>query len=254
MKIKKDIQIIELLEENGILSVTELSKKLKCSDMTIRRYLAVLENKGLVKRSHGCAFLKNVAKPTMFSEQMNVNSREKFLIALEATRMIQNNNIICFDSGTTIQRMVGLLDNRLIFTAITPSLPFAESMSKIKGVKVLIPEGIMNHKNRTLEFTKNTINQTIRADISFISCRSFRIPAGTYEHTDTLVPTKRWLAKQSRTTVLLVDSSKWQISSLRKCLSLSEIDIIITDEGVPQESISQLKKLGKEVIVAKEYT
>lgn len=245
--------IVELLEENGILSVKELSQKLLCSDMTVRRYLDILETKGLVKRSHGCAFLNTRAKPTKFSEQMNINSREKFLIAIEAVRMVKNEQVICFDSGTTIQRMVDLLDNRLKFTAITPSLPFAESIAKIKGVKVLLPEGVYNHNNRTLELTQNATNQNIKADMSFISCRSFRVPVGTYEHTDTLVPTKRWLAKQSKTTVLLVDSSKWQIDSLRRCLALSEIDIIITDEGAPKDSVNKLQKLGKKIIIAKEY-
>ncbi|HHU53849.1 MAG TPA: DeoR/GlpR transcriptional regulator [Clostridiaceae bacterium] len=250
---KKDLLIVELLEKNGILSVKELSQILLCSEMTIRRYLVTLETKGLVKRHHGCAFLNTRARPTKFSEQMNINSREKFLIAIEAARMIRNEQVVCFDSGTTIQRMVDLLDNRLTFTAITPSLPFIESVAKIKGVKVVVPEGIYNYNNRTLELTDNAINHNINADISFISCRSFRIPVGTYEHTDTLVPTKRWLAKQSKTTVLLADSSKWQIESLRRCLTLSEIDIIITDEGVPKDSVDKLQNLGKKIVIAKEH-
>ena len=245
----KLLKIFELLESNTIMTVKELSEELDCSEMTIRRYLSTLEERNLVQRLHGSAFLKQDARPTKFDEQMKINSREKFLIAHEASRLIKENDIVCFDSGTTTHRMMRLLDDQLKFTAFTPSIPLLMDLGQYTKVKVLTPEGVLNHNNLTIELSKNTLKKNLNADISFISCRSLRLPFGTFEHTDQLIQTKRWLAQQGKKKILLADSSKWQKYSVLSCIPLVDIDIIITDSGVEKDHVKLAEQLGKKVIV-----
>lgn len=249
MEKTKDIQIIQLLESRTIMSVTELSESLECSEMTIRRYLDDLQERGLVQRMHGGAYLCQNAKPTKFDEQANIHTREKYLIALEASKMIKSGDIVCFDSGTTIHRMMRLIDNQMSFTAITPSIPLMMDLGKYNQVDVRIPEGELNHNNLTIQLSSNALMQKVDADISFISSRSLWLPNGTYEHTDDLIPTKRWLAKQAKKCCLLVDSSKWQRRSVQSCVPLKDIDVIITDSAAPNDQISLAKSLGKEVLI-----
>jgi len=232
-----------------VLSVNELSELIGCAEMTIRRHLDSLEERNLVVRRHGCAYLTNDAKPTIFDEQIKLNSREKFLIAHEASKMIRPNSTICFDSGTTIHRIVNLIDPNIRFTAITPSLPFATELAKLGNVKIIMHSGTLNKNNLTLEYAPDILQKKINVDISFISCRSFKAPNGTYEHTDTLIANKRWFANIGKKTVLLADSSKWLKRSVQLCVSLKNIDTIITDSKILDEDVNLIRKLGKEIIV-----
>jgi DeoR/GlpR family transcriptional regulator of sugar metabolism len=246
----KKEHIIDLLEKNTIMTVSELSQELSCSEMTIRRYLNELAEKGFVVRGHGHAYLNPDAKPTMYDEQMQVNKREKIAIAHEAIKFISQGNVVNFDSGTTIQRLAEMLDDDLVISAITPSLTVARELANHKNISIMMPEGQLNHNNLTLEILAQDEMPEITADIAFLSCRALKLPVGTYEHTNSLIATKQYLAKTAKKRILLVDSSKWNINSIVKCLPLLDFDVIITDENVLDKNVNLVKNFDVEVIVA----
>ena len=88
-----------------------------------------------------------------------------------------------------------------------------------------------------------------RADIAFMSCRSFRVPGGAFEHSQALTSTKRALASIAQKRILLLDYSKWNVNSLCNSLKLSDLNILITDNKAPLELASKAAEKGIEIII-----
>jgi DeoR family fructose operon transcriptional repressor len=134
-------------------------------------------------------------------------------------------------------------------SVITPSLTAAMVLSGKPNIQVMIPGGMLHHINRSILNEESSLTDNYSVDIAFLSCRSFRLPGGTFEHSQNLTNTKRALAKIARTRILLMDHSKWNVNSLCMTIPLKSIDLIITDTGAPMEQVRQAAALGLKIIL-----
>ncbi|MBE6913193.1 MAG: DeoR/GlpR transcriptional regulator [Ruminococcaceae bacterium] len=95
-------KIVELLAKEGSVKVTALSTLLKTSEVTIRNDLADLENKGLLSRVHGGAISSYKPYYSMnLNQRMTANAEAKSIIAEKVAGMVENNDTIMLNSGTT---------------------------------------------------------------------------------------------------------------------------------------------------------
>ena len=250
----KHAAIIEIMEKKQIISIKELAEKLNCTEMTVRRNLDELNEIGFVERERGFARLLKPAEPTDYYKESEVNTEEKRAIASVAMGYVKPYNSLCLDSGTSVQCLVELLPDGVPLSVITPSLMAAVTLSNKKQIQVFIPGGFMHHSNRTLLLNEQSQLTSYKADVAFLSCRSLRIPEGTFEHTTTMLITKRRLASIAEKKVLLIDHSKWGVSSLCPAIDMADLDIIITDEKAPADMVEEAAKLGKEIIIVDTLT
>ena len=99
-------EILDLLKKEKHVKVATLCERLDVSAVTIRKDLKLLEDKGLLFRTHGGASLEN---PYMnerdVSEKASISAEEKSLIAEAAAQRIQENDSIIIASGTTVQQL-----------------------------------------------------------------------------------------------------------------------------------------------------
>ena len=251
MNITRHHKIIELMERHGTASVHDLADALGCTEMTIRRNLDQLQEQGIVKREHGYAYLLKTSSAHSSEQSRRYNDYvpEKKAIAREAFSMIRPGMSICLDSGSTIQYLVEMLPDRFPLSVITSSLDAAMTMSERPDIQTLMPGGFLHHRNRSLLVDDADELQRYKSDIAFIACRSFQLPGGTFEYSQALTNTKRALVSVARQTVLLLDHSKWNVSSIFNCIPLEQIDVLITDDQAPEELIRRTEENGKKVIV-----
>ncbi|MDY3121970.1 DeoR/GlpR family DNA-binding transcription regulator [Suipraeoptans intestinalis] len=249
MRKKRHSEIIEIMETQNVISIRELAQKLNCTEMTVRRNLDELQLMNFVKRERGYATLLHTAQPTDYYVQIQENAKEKQAIAQIALKYIQPNTNICLDSGTTIQQLVQLLPTDLPLSIITPSLTAAMTLSNHHSIQILLPAGLLHHSNRSILISEPENMKQYKADIAFLSCRSFRIPGGAFEHSQPLTATKKSLASIADKRILLLDHSKWEVNSLCNSVRLEELDIIITDNKAPEHSIQKAASLGKEILI-----
>lgn len=250
MNLNRHAQIIEIMEQKNTISIHELAERLGCTEMTVRRNLDQMQEQNLVKREHGYAYLLKDARQTDYFEEIHENEDDKKKIASLALTYIRPNMSICLDSGTTVQQLVNLIPENMPLSVITPSLAAAMRLSSREMVQVMMPGGFLHHSNRSLLIDDPAALGKYRADLAFISCRSFQLPGGTFEHTQALTNTKRALASIAQKKILLMDHSKWNVSSIFNCIPLEQLDVIITDSKTPAEYIQRVKDLGKEILVA----
>ncbi|SHJ42588.1 DeoR/GlpR family DNA-binding transcription regulator [Hespellia stercorisuis] len=249
MKKDRHAKIMEMLENEMICTSTELSDAMECSEMTIRRDLNELEAMGLIRRKHGCAYLVKEAKPTYFHEQLDEHQYEKEAIAKAAVQFIKPYSVICIDSGTTAHTVTRFLPDNISLSVITSNLMTAVELSDRENIQTYLVGGMLYHRTKSIMADDRDALRQHPADIAFISARAFRIPGGAFEHTYPLVETKKTLVSIARKTILLIDHTKCEHTSLCNSIPLNEIDAIITDNKTPQEIIDKAVSLKKEVVI-----
>ena len=249
MNLKKQAKIIEIMQRKNPISVKDLSIELECTEMTVRRNLDQMQEKGLLKREHGYAYLLDATKVTDYYAEENEHVKEKEVIASLAVRFIKTGMGICMDSGTTIQKLVDIIPDHYELSVITPSLIAAFALAKRKQIQVLMPGGFLHHANRSLLLDDTASLKKFHMDLAFISCRSLQIPGGTFEYNQSLTYTKRSLAAIAEKKILLLDYSKWNVSSIFSCIPLDQIDLIISDDKTPASCIADTERTGKELLI-----
>ncbi|MBR5506170.1 MAG: DeoR/GlpR transcriptional regulator, partial [Clostridia bacterium] len=99
---ERKAKIIELIQENGIVKVSALSEILNISEVTIRSYLTDMEKMGLLTRVHGGAISSYKPYCSMnFNQRLETNQTEKERIALKIADMIEPNDTVMLNAGTT---------------------------------------------------------------------------------------------------------------------------------------------------------
>ncbi len=255
MKKDRYAKIIEMLENNVVCSPSELAQELDCSEMTIRRDLASLEDLNLICRKHGCAFLAKTAQPSRFQTQIDKNHYEKEAIAKTAIRyFIRPHNVISLDAGTTTHTIAHFLPDNMQLSVITPNIYTALELSDLESVQTYLVGGIIYQKSKSVIIDSKLENNGASVDIAFMSARAFRIPGGAFEHTYPLIETKRFLVNNAKKVVLLIDHSKFQYNSLCNSIPLNKIDAIITDDKAPKDILQKAAELKKEVLVVNPET
>jgi len=246
--------IVNMLSEKEIVSIADLSEQLNCSNMTIRRDLAYFEQIGFARRIHGGAVLaRSETKLPSYSDRLNRCHKEKEWIGKIAAQFIQPEHIICLDGGTSTQMIVPNLPEDAHFVAISTGVITSAMLCNYRNVDIIQVGGMVHHASFTVcNSMASTFIRQFNADITFISARAIDLMQGTYEANMDLVNEKRALASIAKKVILLADHTKFAGTSLIQSIAIEEIDVIITDEGTPQNVVQALVDKGIEVIVAEE--
>ena len=244
-------QIVKMLNKQHTITNSELMETFKISIETVRRDLAYLESQGLLERVYGGAVKKNFmnTEPEYTNRQAE-NLDEKQDIAKEAEKLIDLNDTVFFDIGTTTLSLAQNLNSSKNIKAFTNSLRVATSLSE-KGCEVIVTGG----KVRNGEFSvsgfiaENNMSQ-FNFDKAIIGI------AGIDENGITdFIPEeanlRRQIIKNSRKTSVLADYTKFGVRAICNICALSDIDILITDEKAPADTLKKFEKSGIKVIIAK---
>lgn len=124
LKKKRHEFILNTLQKNGTISVTDIVEKLNVSDMTVRRDLTELEDEGALRRVHGGAISQEQypKKELSHDDKKVINIHEKTSVALKAIELINEDDIIFIGPGTTMEIMAQNLQqmNCQIYTNCLP--------------------------------------------------------------------------------------------------------------------------------------
>ena len=249
MKKERHAKIIEIMQQHNTISIKELAQLLNCTEMTVRRNLDELQDMNFVKRERGFAVLLQPAKDTDYYVESGEHEHEKRAIAAVALQFIHPAQSVCMDSGTTIQQLITMLPPTMPLSIITPSLMAALTLSNNTNIQVLIPGGVLHHSNRSILLSDPDWLSQYQADIAFLSCRSFQVPGGAFEHSQSLTFTKKALASIAQKRILLLDFSKWNVSSLCNSLKMSNLNMIITDNKAPMDLVEKAARFGIEILI-----
>ena len=212
-------RILSLLQQNGSISVTQLSELFKVSEVTIRKDLSYLEQQKKLYRTHGSAILISpYISDRHVNEKEKKNVAEKRAIGAAAAALVSEDDSIIIASGTTMAFLAREIKPVGRLTVITAAVPVTQILSQHADVDVIQLGGITRSSSVSVvgPFAESLNGAMINA---------------------------------AQKVVVLADSSKFGRRGFSKICDLEAVDRIITDSGVQPLYLERLRERGIEVTV-----
>lgn len=230
-------EILKLLSIKKYMSVEEFSNLMFISESTIRRDLAHLEKEGSLKRTRGGASYIDpslVKWPFVFRNKTNIE--EKIYIGKLAASFVQDGDSIFIDSSSTGLCLAKALVKKQNINVLTYGIPTAQLLAEEGNAYVecvcghYFPGRASIYGKEACDFIKQHYAKTC-----FISGCGLSIEHGLSDYAKEEVPLKKMFHKCSEQTIVLIDHSKFEQTFFWQDLPFSEIDIIITDQPLPEK-------------------
>ena len=255
---RRSEKIVKLLLRSGSASVEEILDAVGSSAPSIRRDLARLEARGLIRRTHGGATLVEPLLYEPFRFDSSFLSREqrfaeeKRRIGLAAAELVQANETIGLTAGTTTTHIGRSLRHRDKIHVVTNAINIGMELCNQPGIRTFLTGGVVPWAwsfsltgNAALNFLDD-----VYLDKVFLSVTGFDADRGatTLETDEALVFRK--MLKQSKQVIVAADASKLgKVSSAFIC-PVNEIDLLITDSSATDEVLAPFVQQGIRVIRA----
>ncbi len=243
--------ILAAVADAGFVSVTELTRRLGVSDMTVRRDLRKLEHQGKVRIVHGgVSALSTSPHSPAFTGRAEEHAAGKRVIGEAAAALVSARATIAVDAGTTTYAVVQALPDSFRGTVVTHSIPvmqvlLSRGLGRVVGLGgELLPESQAFVGPRTVEAVAGLRVQTLFLGAAAVD------EQGIYVSTDNERPTKLALMSIADRVVLLVDSSKFLASAPVHLCGWDDISAVVSDAPPPAEIVERLPSLGRLVEVA----
>jgi DeoR family myo-inositol catabolism operon transcriptional repressor len=250
---KRRAKIIELVNQQGSVSIEELLELFDVSRMTIWRDLKELEIKGQLIRAHGGALKIDELsdKEEEFDRRRKENLAEKRLIAkFAAKNYVKNSDIIFLGGGSTVLEMIPHLKQENI-TLLSNGLNTLLLASKfLPHLNVIGCGGILRKSSYTfVGHEAEEFFNRYKVDTAFISGTGVTLEDGIMDPHPMEMEVKKIMCKNAKTVVALIDSSKFEKRSLSTCVKIEEVDFLITDKKVSKKNIDAIKGKNVDIIV-----
>ncbi len=257
--------ILDILVEQQFASVRTLSSQLSASEATIRRDITKMAANGLLNKIRGGAEVigdatghakRGCVEGTFFLAHKEIHASNKRRIAERAVELIEDDEAIIINGGTTTYMMGEYLVDRNL-SILTNSFVLAQFLTENGSNQVTVPGGEIYRKQGIIlsAFENDTIQH-------YHGSKMFTGTPGISEHGVTesdplLIRAEHKLKKQSDKMIVLADSSKLGKRANFIFTPLSEVDVLITDSNADPDIIRQFEAQGVEVItvvaVAEEF-
>jgi DeoR/GlpR family transcriptional regulator of sugar metabolism len=242
--LKRHESIMALLLQNGEVKVSELSELLQVTGKTVREDLEKLEHQGLLVRIHGGAVLKNDADRGLLpSHEPNAKQlAEKADAAAKAVSLIEPNDIIALDVGSTTLEIAKLLDNAPL-TVITNDLFIISELARKDRIHLVVPGG---YRQRNMLISSDAIGFIRKLNIqkAFLTTSGIHSDFGFTIYTSELQEQKRALMACAKETICVADHTKFDKYALMTFAELSEVHSIITDSGLSDDVAEKYRSYG----------
>ncbi|GEN47565.1 DeoR/GlpR family DNA-binding transcription regulator [Ligilactobacillus pobuzihii] len=252
LKKERLMMLLDMVNQNSIMTVNDLIGKLGVSDMTIRRDLDELADSGKLVRIHGGAQSVASSDATELShiEKKELHLEQKEQIAQRAAKMINAGDTIYIGPGTTQELIVHYVDDIADLRVVTNSLPVFECWQN-KNVDLILVGG--NFRERSGAFIGGLASDTLR-DLKFN--KSFVGVNGLHNESMMTANTEEGSAQaiavnNSLTKIVLADRFKINRDDFYQFYNLYDVDYLITNDELNDETVSHYQQYTK-VILAKE--
>ena len=243
--------ILDILQLQGSVSVSDLSERLSVSEVTIRKDLSTLEKQNKLYRTHGRAIpISPYIGDRHINEKEKQMVREKRAIGKMAAKMVNEHDSILVASGTTILYTAKELVEKKNITVISASVSASSMLSQNKQIDVVQLGGMVRESSVSVvgSFAEDRLKY-FNCSLLFMGADGVDLEFGVTTTNMMEANLNRMMMNTSQQTVLLVDSTKFGKKGFSKICDIGDIDRIITDDGIPQMYLESLQDRGIEVTV-----
>jgi DeoR family transcriptional regulator of aga operon/DeoR family fructose operon transcriptional repressor len=237
-------QIIQLLEQKGSVLVDDLVAQFEVSHVTIRKDLTELEERSLLRRTHGGAThaYKGLFDPS-FREKVNLQQVEKQAIARVALEHIEEGDTLVLGAGSTVLTLARLMKPRFrSLYIITNSIPIAIELVDTHWDILLVGGQVRQHSMALVGPAAVRTLEVYHADKAFIGASGVTLGKGYTTPNPYMSDIIKAMIRAADKVYALVDSSKLGQATLASFASLEEVDLLISDEAAPSAFLQALQQ------------
>lgn len=246
--------ILEKLQDERKVVVSELSALFDVSEETIRRDLDKLDKEGLATKSYGGAVLnENTSLDMPFNVRKKRNMQGKQVIAQLVSDLVQEGEHIIVDPSTTAVAIVKALKSRKRLTVITNSIEVLIELSDVSGWDIISTGGTLRENYLALVGPKATdVIASFHADKVILSCKGLDLNKGITDANEMFSQVKQVMLKSAKQRILAADHTKFDNVAFSKICELSSIDMVVTDVCPSREWMEYFAEKGIECLYGKE--
>lgn len=240
--------IIELLARLGELSVASTATHFAVTQATIRRDLQLLEDQGLLQRSHGAAIPSPQSSSQFsFARKSHENETQKRAIGRAVACEVKPHMVVSLDTGTTTLEAARAIVNVSDIKVITTSLPIAAALHTQDHLEVILMGGVVRRNDPDLSGALTEENlRRFRADVAVMGADAVG-PDGVYTGDMATARGAQAMLAGARRRILVADSSKFARRGLFRYAQWKEFAAIYVDAAAPREVRRWLAKAGPEL-------
>lgn len=225
--------ILEKLQTEKRVVVSQLSQLFDVSEETIRRDLDKLEKEGLATKSYGGAVInEDISIDLPFNIRKNQNVVGKQKMAELTADLVQDGEHIFLDASTTAVFVAkALKEKRERLTVITNSVEILLELSDVSGWNIISTGGVM--KEGYLAFLGSKTEEAIRSyyvDKAIFSCKTLDIKWGIMDSQEAFASTKTAMMSSGRKKILVADSTKFDQTAFSVAGKLRDVEVVVTDK------------------------
>lgn len=243
--------ILRLLDATGRVTVGELSRMTKVSDMTIRRDLESLELEGLLKRTRGGAVsVTSLSYEPPYILRKETNADAKARIGQLVASLLSDGETVILDVGTTAVEVARALKGRQNLTVLTSNLWAAAILADEPGIVLILTGGQARNRERSLvgHLATRAFGELV-FDVFVMGVAGVHQEYGITDYNVEEAQVKRAAVAASQRRIIIADSSKLGKVAFAKVCDLDQIDVIVTDDVSP-DVLSAVAAYDIEVVIA----
>jgi DeoR/GlpR family transcriptional regulator of sugar metabolism len=245
--------ILDRVREDGAVRVADLVRELGVSDMTVRRDLEALHDRGLLEKVHGGAtsLEGNALFEPGFTAKSTLQQSEKDAIADAAVDLVEPGMAIAVSAGTTTYALAQRLAGVPGLTVVTNSVRVADVLYQAgrSDQTIILTGGVRTPSDALVGPFAVSALRTVHVDLVFVGVHGMDPHSGFTCPNLLEADTDRALIDAGRSLVVVADHSKWGVIGISSIARLDQADVLITDSGLQPDARAVLAGAVRSLVV-----
>lgn len=246
--------IIQILNQKNRVMIAELCERYGLSEVTLRKDLEILKKRNLLFRIRGGAIripsTTDGNDPRVEAKRL-FYYKQKRAIGRLAASLINENETIIIDSGTTAMEVAKNLHKFQNLTIVTNAIDIALEVSKYDRFNVILLGGHLRESSlSTVGPLAESVLKVCYCDKLFLGVDSFSIEKGISTPNLEEANINQTMISMAKECIAVFDSSKFDKRSFAFIAQVKDIDAIVTDEDIPPKILSELTSRNIKVYIA----
>ncbi len=248
----RKLDITEQLRQDGEVTIVELAKQFATSEMTIRRDLDYLEERGVARRTRGGAIsVQSRSFEPPILQRSSHHSREKVAIGRAAAALVRENETVFVDGGSTTHEMARALSPELPITVITPSLLIAMELANKPAIRTIVTGGVVRLGEMSLIGAHaESVFDTLNCDSVYLGVAGVTETKGLCEYNLDDAEVKRAAVASGRRVVVLADESKIGRVAVVTFAPIRDVDVLVTNASLSHPVVRAIREFDVEIVHA----
>ncbi|MBQ9099381.1 MAG: DeoR/GlpR transcriptional regulator [Clostridia bacterium] len=223
-------EILEILYQKGKVSVTELSRTLFVSEMTVRRDLIEMEKGGFLRRYRGGAILKINIGEMPISERLLLDRTEKDELAKKCTDYLCDGATIYIDSSSTCQYILPYLAQYQNITVVTNSISALLTLGKMHILCILIGGEYYEQDMCTVGSLAERYVNELNVDVAFFTTAAISYDGiiSDFDIKQTMI--RKYVMKNANKNIFLFEKEKFGKKLLYTLCTTKDVTAVLTTD------------------------